>query len=86
MVKKANNTEELLEEVILRLNRNLQNQLSIESQREIIKEFEEQLGEIKEAIKKQTEILNTLKSYIVPFNIIRFILVSSIIYYLRTRL
>jgi ABC-type multidrug transport system permease subunit len=86
MVKKANDTEELLEEVILRLNSNLQNQLSIESQREIIKEFEEQLGEIKEAIKKQTEILNTLKSYIVPFNIIMFILVSSIIYYLRTRL
>ncbi len=86
MVKKANDTEELLEEVILRLNSNLQNQLSIESQREIIKEFEEQLGEIKEAIKKQTEILNTLKSYIVPFNIIMAILVSSIIYYLRTRL
>ncbi len=83
MEKKTNKTEELLETIVYRLNDNLQNQLSIESQREMIKEFEEKLDEIKEAINKQTEVLNTLKSCIIPFLVCLCFLVAFILFYVK---
>ncbi len=83
MEKKTNKTEDLLETIVYRLNDLLQNQLAIESQSETIKEFEEKLDNIKEAINKQTEALNTLKSYIIPFLVILCFLVSFLLYYVR---
>lgn len=86
MEKKTGDNTAILKEVVYRLNDILQNQLSIESQSERLNKQEEQLEEIKEAIKKQTEILNTLKAYIIPVIFILCFLVSLIVYYIRTKL
>ena len=83
MEKKTNSTNELLEQVIFRLNEILQNQLSIESQTETIKEFEEEIKEIKRELAEQEDILQTLKIYIIPLLFVLCFLVAFISYKMK---
>ena len=83
MEKKTSDNTAILKEVVYRLNDILQNQLSIESQRDTIENLEKRLETINENIKKQNEAINTLKNALIPFIVILCFLVALISFYVR---